>query len=283
MRVLVTGGRGMLGQALGRVLGEQAALVGRRRCDVRDIRAVSEAFGHVRPDVVIHAAAFTDVDACEEDEMRARDVNIAGTRNVAEAAASRNTRLILISTDYVFPGTLNKPLTEEDLTGPKTVYGRSKLAAEGAAIVHHRDALIIRTSSTYGPGGRHFPLAIARRVAKGEPLRVVDDQHVSPTYVDDLAQAIARALSQPDLNGVFHCANEGAVTWHRFAQEILNLLGKPDHPLEAINSRQLARAAPRPAYSALDSTRIQTELGIVLRDWQSAFRAYFDACGKTIA
>lgn len=273
----------MLGQALGRVLGRDAVLVGRDQCDVRDMRMVGDVFKQVRPDVVVHAAAWTDVDGCEEDEARARSINMTGTQNVAMAAAAGDVRLIVISTDYVFPGDGDRPLTEDDRTGPRSAYGRTKLAGEGAAIFHHPSALIIRTAGSYGPGGRHFPAAVARRVASGEPLSVVNDQFVSPTYVDDLAAAIARLVNREGVAGVYHCANSGVVSWYDFAREILSALGRPEHPLNAVSSAELARVAPRPAFSALDSTRIQRELGIIVRTWDAALQAFVSDCGGSIA
>jgi len=194
MTVLVTGGRGMLGHALGRALGERAVLADRRRCDVRDTGAVADALDEIRPTTVIHAAAWTDVDGCEEDEARAHAVNVFGTRVVAEAAAARGIRMILTSTDYVFSGSdARTPLTEDAPTGPLSAYGRTKLAAEETALERRPEVAIVRLSATYGPGGRHFAGAILKQVSAGNPLRVVEDQTVSPSYVDDVAGAIAAA------------------------------------------------------------------------------------------
>jgi len=265
----------MLGHALGETMGSEAFLLGREECDVTDARSVGLAFEKVMPDAVVHAAAWTNVDECETSEIRAKLVHSNGTQNVAEAAARRGARLILISTDYVFAGDLNRPVSEEDTPEPLSVYGRTKFAAEGAAILHYPAPLILRTSAVYGPGGEHFPGSVARQIEAGEPLRVVEDQFVSPTYTRDLADAVYKLLAKPDVAGVYHAANAGAASWYDFAQEIAKAMGKPDHPITPIPSRELRRPAPRPPYSALDCTKLSLEVGILLRPWDEAFRAYY--------
>jgi dTDP-4-dehydrorhamnose reductase len=283
MRILVTGGEGMLGRALDEALRGDLTALGRSACDVSDARSVGTAFEAYKPDVVVHAAAWTDVDGCESDEAKARLVNTTGTLNVAQAAQRRGARLIVISTDYVFAGNLGRPLTEDDPTGPASVYGRTKLAGEGAAILHHDAPLILRTCGVYARGGKNFPRTIARRVMSGEHLRVVDDQHVSPTYALDLAHAIIRLIRMPTARGIFHAANSGVTSWYNVARAIAALLGKPDHPIEPISSRLLARPAPRPAFSALECTKLSLQLGVVLRPWDEALNGFFDDVGGKLS
>jgi len=283
MRVLVTGGHGMLGRALGDAMGADLVALGRAACDVTDAQSVGAAFETYEPDVIVHAGAWTNVDACEGDEAKAKLVNTTGTLNVAQAARRRGARLIAISTDYVFPGDRGRPLTEEDPTGPISVYGKTKLEGEGAAILHHGSPLILRTCGVYGLTGKNFPLTIARRILAGEPLRVVDDQFVSPTYVRDLAAAVVRLLRMPNARGVYHAANTGVTSWYHFARVIAALLGKPDHPIEPISSLLLARPAPRPPFSALESAKLSMQLGVVFRPWDEAVRAFHSDSGGVFA
>jgi len=251
------------------------------RLDVTDTRSVGESFERSNPDAIIHTAAFTDVDGCEIDEPKAKLVNVTGTQNVAQAAARRGSRLIVISTDYVFSGDHREPLTEDDAPGPRSAYGRTKLGAEGAAILHYDRPVIIRTAGLYGAKGRHFPGAIARRIQRDEPIRVVDDQYVSPSYVRDVAGAVVRILTMPHIHGLYHVANTGVVTWFEFATQVAALMGKPDYPIEPISSNLLDRPAPRPAYSALDSTKLSMEVGVLMRPVAEALRAFVkDQDGK---
>jgi dTDP-4-dehydrorhamnose reductase len=210
-------------------------------------------------------------------------VNTTGALNVAQAAQRRGARLIAISTDYVFAGDLGRPLTEDDPTGPMSVYGRTKLAGEGAAILNHDLPLILRTCGVYGLTGKNFPRTIARRILAGEHLRVVDDQFVSPTYVRDLAAAVVRLLRMPSARGVYHAANTGVTSWYDFARAIATLLGKPDHPIEPISSFLLARPAPRPPFSALESAKLSMQLGVIFRPWDEAIRAFHADSGGVMA
>ncbi len=283
MRILITGGRGIVGTALQSVLGREAIPLERDECDVTDAGSVGAAFESHRPEVVIHCAAMTNVDGCEHDQAGARRVNVDGTANVAQAARGRNARLILLGTDYVFRGDVDRPLTEDDPPGPRSTYGKTKLGAEGAAILNHPAPLIVRTCGVYGEGSTaHFPAKIAAKIDAGEPLCVVDDQVVSPTYALDLAGALARLARMSDVHGLYHAANSGHVSWFAFAREIARLQGKPEHPIEAISTTALGRPAPRPAYSALDSRKLARDLGILMRPWDEALGAYLRSTSRVI-
>lgn len=269
----------MLGRAVAHALNAlsrtEVYAVPHDRLDVTDTRSVGESFERSNPDAVVHAAAFTDVDGCEIDEPKAKLVNVTGTQNVAQAAARRGSRLILVSTDYVFSGDHRAPLTEDEPPGPRSAYGRTKLGAEGAAILYYDRPVIIRTAGLYGPKGKHFPGAIARRILKDQTLRVVDDQFVSPSYVRDVAGAVVRILNMPHIHGLYHVANAGVVSWYQFATQIATLMGKPDYPIEPISTNLLDRPASRPAYSALDSTKLSLEVGVLMRSVDEAIRAFF--------
>lgn len=277
MRVVVTGAGGMLGQAVTRVM-EAAGLDYRPYhsdgLDVTDARAVRDAFGAERPDWVIHAAAFTHVDSCEDDPERAFAVNAEGTRHVAEAASAVGARLLYVSTDYVFDGRKGVPYKEDDPPAPVNAYGRSKLAGEEAvrrALPEDR-WVIIRTAWLYGRGGRNFVDQILERAEAGEPLKVVDDQIGNPTWTMVLARAI-KAIMDAELAGVYNVVCSGAASWLDLAGEILRLVGSTV-PLEAISSEKLARPAMRPMFSALDTSRFKRSTGISLDTWQEALAAY---------
>jgi dTDP-4-dehydrorhamnose reductase len=277
VRVFVTGGRGMLGRALGEALGgHDVCLAGRDACDVTDAARVDRVVRDSRPDVVVHAAAWTDVDGCERDAIRAWRVNTAGSLNVARAAASAGARLVAISTDYVFAGELGRPLREEDPPNPQSRYGVSKLEGERSVRENHPAPLILRSCGVYGPGGRHFPGAIAGRIRAGEPLRIVSDQVVSPTYSRDLAAAVAGLVIRPGAAGLYHVANDGHVSWYDFAREVARVMGREGHAIAPITSSELDRPAERPAFSALDSSKLRRDHGLSLRRWAEALAAFHD-------
>lgn len=273
MRIAVTGAGGMLGQDLCRILGARHEVYpfGRADLDVTDPDAVAEALARLAPQVVVHAAGWTDVDGCERDPDRAFRVNTLGSRYVAAAAASVGVALCYLSTDYVFDGAKKAPYTEWDPPSPLSVYGASKLAGERevrALCPHH---WIVRTSWLYGPG-RNFVAAILAQAARGGPLRVVDDQVGSPTYTEDLAGGLA-ALLETARFGVYHLTNAGLCSWFQFATAILEAAGLRV-PIEPIPSSALDRPAPRPPYSVLRNACWELEGRPPLRPWPEALRAY---------
>lgn len=282
MRITVTGAAGMLGRDVVALLagppqGHELHPVSRSACDITDPGAVRRCFTASRPQVVIHAAAYTDVDGCEREPALAMRVNGEGTRHVAEAAAAIGARLFYISTDYVFDGSQRQPYTEEDLPHPLSAYGRSKLAGE-RAVQQHRDSLIARTSWLYGRHGRHFIGAIVERARRGETLRVVDDQVGCPTWTRHLAQALA-ALLETRATGIVHVAGGGSCSWYQFARAILEEAEAsglaPQAPIEPITSAELGRPAPRPAYTVLSNCRL-LQLGVPpLPEWREALRQFF--------
>jgi dTDP-4-dehydrorhamnose reductase len=275
MRILVTGGRGLLGTALARRLAPRHELhaLGSNELDVTDESAVLRAVGQVRPDRVVHLAAMTDVDGCERDPARALRVNGDGTRNVALACREGGTPLLHVSTDYVFDGGKDGPWTESDPVNPLSAYGRSKLAAEEHVRATAPHWTIVRAQSLYGTGKKSFPDAILARARSGEPLRVVTDQRVSPTWVEDLAAGIAALLACGG-QGVYHVANGGSCTWYECARATLDLAGLAGTPIAPTTAAALARPAPRPANSAFDCARFERETGEALRPWRAALAAY---------
>ena len=276
---MIAGARGLLGTpttaAFRRDGGAEVLAVDLPEMDITDAAAVSgcmEAFG---PDLVINCAAYTQVDACEQNEGLASKVNGVGAGIMAKAAADHGARMIHISTDYVFEGDARTPYREDHPTGRAeklSAYGRSKLLGEQLVRENHPGALIVRTAWLYGPNGPGFPNAILRRAQEDGKLRVVNDQRGSPTYAPDLAEAL-RQLGRLDVGGIMHVTNSGECTWYEFAGEIVWLAGL-DVPVQPVTTAEFPRPAKRPAYSVLDNRRFVETVGRPLRPWQEAIREF---------
>jgi dTDP-4-dehydrorhamnose reductase len=274
-RALVTGASGMLGSDLSvrlSVAGWQVHPRPRSDLDVSDEAAVQRALREVRPDVVINCAAFTKVDACETDP-RAFAVNARGVGHLADACGRLGAQLVQISTDFVFDGTKRSPYVEDDPTAPLSAYGRSKRDGEEEAL-RLQSSLVVRASWLFGRSGWNFVEAILKQVEEGKPrLSVVADQIGRPTATPDLSEAIA-VLLDAGASGVFHFANHGEVSWHDFAREILWLSGRGDVPIDAITSSQIARPAPRPPYSVLDTGKYERLTGRSIRNFRDPLAEY---------
>jgi len=273
--VLVVGHRGILGRALlaelsARGVAVQGADVA--EMDIADASRVRAVVGQVRPRVVVNCAAFTKVDTCEVERELCFAANARGAGNVAAAAAAVGARLVHISTDYVFDGAADTPYREEALPGPLSVYGESKLVGEWRVASAHRNHLIVRTAWLFGVGGVNFISKILTTAKSGEPLSVVDDQRGSPTYAGHLAAAIANLLDV-EYRGVVHVAGSGVASWFDVAGEVLRLTGLAV-PLRPISTASLELPAPRPAFSALDTTRYTFLTGRTVPPWQEGVAAY---------
>jgi dTDP-4-dehydrorhamnose reductase len=258
MRVLVTGAGGQVGHELEQAFAEHEVMAASHdRLDVADREAVHAAITSARPDVVLHAAAWTAVDACEGDPDRAYAVNAMGTRHVAEASQRVGAHLCYFSTDYVFDGTKPEPYTEWDQTNPLSVYGQSKLAGEHELSAHDQ-ALVVRLSWVCGRHGQNMVKTILRLAGEHERLQFVDDQRGHPTFADDAA-AMVRRLVAERRTGVFHVTNQGAVTWCEFARSVLESAGQDPGRVEPIATADLQppRPAPRPANSVLDNAALR--------------------------
>ena len=258
MKVLITGGGGQLGRELpAAFLGHEVVAPSRDSLDVGSRDSVMQCITTVRPDAVVHGAAYTDVDGCELDPDKAYQVNSLGTRHVAEGARLVGARVCYISTDYVFPGKATRPYTEWDATGPISAYGRSKLGGEQEL---DPGSTIVRTSWVCGRHGRNFVKTILRAAAAAGPegLTVVDDQHGCPTFADDLANMVA-LLVVGRLPGTFHVTNQGATTWFGFARDIVFAAGLEPEMVRPIPTSSLEppRPAPRPAWSVLDNAALR--------------------------
>jgi dTDP-4-dehydrorhamnose reductase len=239
----------------------------RARLDVADRDAVLQAIISNRPTVVVHAAAWTAVDACEADPDRAFRVNALGARNVAEGAALVDAHLVHLSTDYVFDGTASRPYREWDRTNPLSVYGRSKLGGEHEARALRPAATVVRTSWVCGAHGANMVKTVLRLAHDHPELRFVDDQRGCPTFTEDLAGMILR-LASARLPGLFHVTNQGETTWYHFARDVLSAAGLDPGRVHPITTAQLQppRAAPRPANSVLDNAALRYQAVPLLDD-----------------
>jgi dTDP-4-dehydrorhamnose reductase len=275
MRVFITGCKGQLGQAL------HAALAGHTlsgcdlpELDVTDRAAIGKAIAGFAPDVVLHAAAWTDVDGCARDPEKAYRINALGTQNVALACAASGAAMAHVSTNEVFDGTATEPYREWDPPHPLNPYARSKAAAEW--FVRHllTRFYIVRTAWLYAPGGRNFsnPHRVLQLADERGHLRVVTDEVGNPTYAPDMAAAFA-ALIRTGAYGVYHLTNAGYCSRYDFAREVLRLSGREHVPVEPILSAEFRRPSTPPRFAPLANTAAAA-LGITLRPWQEALKEF---------
>ncbi len=279
MRVLITGGRGQLGRALRDVLyGHQLFALGRAELDVTDVQDVRRAIDRIRPEIVIHAAAWTDTAGCEANPDRAMMVNGEGSRLVAEACRRTGAALLYISTNEVFDGLSESSYREGDDPNPLNAYARSKLAGER----HVRSILerhwIVRTAWLYGPGRVSFPEKIVQAARRQRRLQLVSDEIASPTWTIDLAKAIARLIEQRAW-GVYHLTNGGHCSRLEWGTEILRLAGLTDVHMESTTQEEFGASYLKPAFSALANRRA-ARLGIALPPWQKALQDHLSPSAR---
>jgi dTDP-4-dehydrorhamnose reductase len=248
-RVLVTGGGGQLGREFALLLGADAVALGRDQLDVSDEGSVQRAFAAHRPELVLHCAAWTDVDGAESDPDGAWRANEYGSRHVARAARAGGARLVGFSTDYVFAGDDPDGYDERSHVSPRSVYGASKLAGERALMVEHPEAHVVRTAWVFSPRGRNFLLTMLRLGAQEEEIAVVDDQVGCPTATPHLARATLELVERCP-PGIYHLAGGGSTSWCGFAGAIMEEAGLAARVVP-ISTSELQRAAPRPACSIL--------------------------------
>jgi dTDP-4-dehydrorhamnose reductase len=273
MRILLTGGRGQLGLALQRALADhEVTVTDVEELDIVNRQATFTAVQDSRADLVIHCAAYTDVDGCARDPQLAFRINALGTQNVALACAERGAAMLHVSTNEVFAGDSAGGYEEWMPRRPSNPYGRSKAAAEAYVQHHLQRYYIVRTAWLYAAGGRNFIHAILRRARSDGRLRVVVDEIGNPTYVDDLAAAIGR-LIQTEQYGIYHLVNAGACSRWAFANEILRLAGLHDVNNQPILGREFTRSSSPPRYAALHNVA-GAAIGVKLRPWQEALADY---------
>jgi dTDP-4-dehydrorhamnose reductase len=272
MKAIVLGASGLLGKALMREwTRDEVAGLSSRDVDIRDAAQVQGVLEKARPEWIVLAAAYTNVDDCESHPDLALAVNRDGAVNVAQAAKRIGAKLLYISSDYVFDGKKTSPYETADARNPQSVYGRSKAEAEVRLLTVLPECCIARTSWLFGTGGKCFPDTILKLGASRPALDVVDDQRGSPTYSVDLSRAII-GLCRNHAAGLVHVTNAGDCSWFEFAREIVKGGGLTTE-VRPVSSQQMARPAPRPAYSVLSPKSLQN-YGIVMPAWQDALQRY---------
>jgi len=275
-RVLLIGGSGQVGTAIRRRWHDcEITAPIRAELDIRDSGKLAVALERARPDVLVNAAAFHDVDRCEAEPLAAFETNAIAVRAAARLARDAGAVFVTFSTDYVFDGATSAPYTEADAAHPLSVYGTSKLAGEHLVEGLRGRAFVVRTCGVYGPGAsasRRPPL-VDRVLGSREaaPLRVVADVYASPTFAGDLAAALRR-LIETDAYGIYHAVNAGPVSWYEFAAEAARLAGL-NVAIEPIPAEDWKAAAIRPRFSALSSVKLGG-LGIPMPSWREGLAAY---------
>lgn len=292
-KVLITGAYGMLGVDLISVLSHAYDVictdiaknknpVHKRdvfiKCDIRDRQSAIDTVVKSKADVVLHTAAWTDVDGCELDKENAMKINAEGTHNIALGCKESKAVMFYISSDFVFDGNKNGPYKEDDRTNPLNAYGLSKLKGEEAIRKELDRYFIVRASWLFGKNGKNFVDIILDKAGQKKALKIVMDQFGSPTFTKDISRALERmvslALKNKNLSGVYHFANGGSCSWFKYAEQILKIAGKGKAKLLPITSAELDRPAIRPGMSILDTTKYSQLCKETPRKWESALRYY---------
>lgn len=278
MKILVTGGYGQLGSALKSVLDKEEVLfTDSDSMDITDAIQVERVFSEFKPEWLMHGAALTNVDGCEENPDLAEKINHLGTKILAEACKKHDCEMIYVSTDYVFDGTKGAPYTEEDKPNPKSVYGRTKLEGE-KEVQKISGGYIIRTAWVYGEG-HNFVKTMLKLSQNLDEIKVVNDQFGRPTYAPDLAKAIYDVIKKRPEKGIYNVTGDGdIISWADFAKKIFELSGKktrvtPISTKEYFEGNQNKKIAPRPAYSALDLV-MSKKAGLFLPEWKNSLKNY---------
>jgi dTDP-4-dehydrorhamnose reductase len=282
VKVVIIGANGQLGTDLCRVLAAQSFSVvplTHRDLDVSDSAQVDRVLSSIHADVVISTAAFHKVEECEKQPAPSFAVNAVGPRNLALVCRQKNAVLVHFSTDYVFDGRQRRPYTESDLPRPLNVYGVSKLAGEHILALTWDRCFVIRTCGLYGVAGSagkggNFVETMLKKASEGAPIRVVDDQVLTPTFTADLAEAVSQ-LIRTQAYGLYHVSAEGHCSWYEFARKIFELENLAAD-LKPVSSREFASPVQRPAYSVLSKAKLRA-LGITMPPWDDGLRRYLAA------
>ena len=284
MRLLVTGAGGQLGADLVALAGRHEVVgLGRAELDVTDLAAVEKAVVDAGAEVVLNAAAYTAVDAAETDEATAAAVNAEAPANLARVCALHGAGLVHVSTDYVFPGDATAPYAEDAPTGPRSAYGRTKLAGERAVreLLPER-SWVVRTAWVYGGSGGNFVKTIARLEGQKDTLDVVEDQRGSPTWSRDLAAGLLELAGRRPVPGTYHCTNAGDTTWYGLARAVFEELGADPDRVRPTTTDRFPRPAPRPAYSVLSDAAWRRAGLTPPRPWRDALHAAFSDIGDSL-
>lgn len=273
MKILITGANGQLGRELARQYSQQHELIltDRDSLDITNERELAGAFAQMKPQAVVHCAAYTQVDGAESDFDGAFRVNVIGSQNVAAQALQHGAKLVYVSTDYVFDGQTDSHYREYDRTNPLNVYGKTKLLGEQMVKEIIGRHFIVRTAWLYG-NGNNFVRTMLKLAQIKDRLQVVNDQIGSPTCTKDLAAAIGRIL-ESDAYGTYHATCQGECSWYDFAREIFRLTGY-NIPVDPVPTEAFPRPAVRPRYSVLDNYMLAMTVGDPMRTWQDALQEY---------
>ena len=274
MRTLIFGAKGQLGRDLVKRFGQEGEVRGLDlpELDISDPKGVEAAVAAFEPDLIINAAAYTDVEAAEDNPKAAFAINEQGARNVAEAAVYHRVPMVYYSTDFVFDGKKTSPYDVDDLVAPLNVYGASKAAGEVATRQAQPASFVIRTAWLYGPGGNHFVAKILRAAATRPELRVIDEETGSPTHTWSLVEATV-ALSRTQAYGTYHAVNEGCCTRYAFACAIVQQAGLNTNIIPC-SAAAYPMKARRPAYAVLSNEKLLQVTGFVMPEWETALAAY---------
>jgi dTDP-4-dehydrorhamnose reductase len=282
-RILLTGASGQLGLALNRLLPlnkeyqiyrtDTIESIDQRikALDITNQDAVNTLMDEINPEIIINCAAMTAVDLCESEEDKAYQVNALGPKYLAAAADRLKSKLVHVSTDYIFDGQATEQYTESSITNPISVYGRTKLAGDEFVLAHCHKAFILRTAWVYGEG-KNFVKTMLRLSESGNKVRVVSDQYGSPTSALELARVILY-LMETDSYGIYNATCEGSTSWYEFAETIFKEAGKQVE-VEPISTLEYPTSAKRPMYSVLDNKALRERHGYYMKDWKEALREY---------
>jgi dTDP-4-dehydrorhamnose reductase len=277
MKIIIIGSTGQLGQDLIKTMQTDHEVIGltHQNIEVTDYFSV-QTLKEQKPNVIINTAAFHKTDQCEDEPLKTFSVNALGPKNVAAVSKEINATTVFISTDYLFSGSKNQPYTEDDAPDPINTYGISKLAGE-LYTKQNPNHYIFRVASLFGTAGAsgkggNFIETMITKAKKDEPISVVDDMWMSPTYTRDVAETIKKILEDQLPFGTYHLTNKGKCTWFQFAQEIFKLTNLTPN-LTPIKTSQLQTKAKRPLFSALKSTKLP-KYNLEMRSWKEALRSY---------
>jgi dTDP-4-dehydrorhamnose reductase len=274
MKILITGANGQLGREITKQYKEknvELILTDVQDLDITNVEKVYSFVNTNKPDVIINCAAHTAVDKCETDVDNAYKINTIGPKNLAQAANSIGAEIVQVSTDYVFSGDVEKELTEFDEVGPQTVYGKTKLEGENIVRAMNPKHYIVRTAWLYGDGN-NFVKTMINLSKTNKVLKVVNDQHGSPTSTVDLARVIIKLIDEKNY-GLFHCTCKGQCTWYDFTKEIFRL-SNIDTEVLPCNTDEFPRPAKRPEYSVLRNYMLDITTGDITRTWEEALEEY---------
>ncbi|WP_409303481.1 dTDP-4-dehydrorhamnose reductase [Peribacillus sp. SCS-155] len=276
VRIIITGAKGQLGTELLSMLKNESDVevigLGREELDITSYNQVKKKMLEIMPDIIIHAAAYTNVDMAEEDSDKAFLVNGIGTRNLAKVSSKIKAKFVYISTDYVFSGSNNEPIEELEAPSPLSVYGQTKLAGEYYVKKNLETFFIVRTSWIYGRYGKNFVKSMLELSEEKGRITVVDDQIGSPTYTVDLAQCIMRLIFT-EKYGVYHVTNSGSCSWYEFAKAIFEE-ANIEVDLVPCKTEEFPRKAPRPCYSVLNDTMLRKNGFPKMRNWRDALKNF---------